>query len=287
MEMARDFVERYKESETLPLFTSTCPASTKFLELFKPETLEHLSTVKSPAVLQGAILKHNLLKQKPETVKIVTVGTCTAHKMEITRDELVTDELPDVDASLTVRELGKMIKQKGIDYKRLKPLELDNTFTATRPPVRGGALTATINAVSELLDHKPLEDITFKRVFGDIESSGSIEEATVLIGGNKLLIARVRGGVAFTEFFQRMSKKRYHIVELMMCPGGCVVGGGMPLVKNLTTHEVIQRREDALCTGLDAPLSNPTHNTIVQSLPLAELQEFVHTSYSQKEYTKG
>jgi len=287
MEMARDFVDRFKQSETLPLFTSTCPASTKYLELHNTEVLEHISTVKSPAVLQGAILKHNLLKQAPETVKIVTIGSCTAHKMEIARDELVTDFLPDVDAALTVREIAKMIKQKGIDYKRLEPLVLDNTITATRPPVKGGAIVATLNVISELLDNKPLEDIPFKQVYGTLESTGTIEETTVLIGGSKLLCARVTGGAAFKEFFTRMATKRYHLVEFSMCPGGCLNGGGMPLVKNVKSHDIILGRENALCIDTDAPLSNPMHNKFVQELPLVELQEFIHTSYSVKEYTKG
>lgn len=287
IEMAKEFVKRLNASETLPLFTSTCPASTRYLELYKSELLEHLSTVKSPSVLQGSLLKHHLLDQDKKNVKVVTVGSCTAHKYEITRDELITDGVVDVDAALTVREIAKMMKRKGIDYKRLEPLEPDAKITAKRPPVKGGVLVSTINAVSELIENKPLENITFKVTHGDIESDGMIEEATVQIGTNKLLIARVMGGAAIKEFFTRMDKKRYHLVEFMMCPGGCLSGGGMPIRKNLTSHEVILQREQAMCNGTDAVVSNPMHNEFVQNLHMDELQSYVHTSYSKKEYTKG
>jgi NADP-reducing hydrogenase subunit HndD len=283
---AQELVRRVNESETLPLFTASCPAATRYFELYKPEVLDHIAPVKSPHILQGSLLKKDLLKNE-KNVKVVTVAPCTAKKYETTREELTTDGVKDVDASLTVRELVKMLKQKGINYKKLEPASPHKDSTTDVPTVQGGTLVSVLNAASELIDGKPLDTISFKRTRGELESDGIIEEATIMLGGKKWNVARVMGGAAFNEMFAKIEKKQYQLIEWLMCPGGCLNGGGMPIRKNITAHETIIRREEALCNNeSDLPLSNPMHNDLVNSLLGEDSLETFQTTYSQKEFVK-
>ena len=279
---AKEVITRLENSQNFPVITSTCPATNRYLELYNPELLDNLSTVKSPHLVQGALLKEKLVK---DNVKVVTIDTCTAKKYEITREELNNE----VDYVLTVREAANLLKRKNINYKKLENKEYKNDITGERtPPVQGGALVSTLNAVSELLDSKPLEAINFKVVRGKEfnEAVGMIKEAQVVIAGHKLNVAICHGGAAFKEMFAKLAtKKKYHIVEMMTCPGGCINGGGMPFT-SLPTEEVIKLRKASLNLNDDLPLSNPTHNKLVTELYSAELSELLHTTYSQKEYTK-
>ena len=289
LETAKEVVQRINEGGTLPVFTSTCPAFTRYLELYKPELLENLSTVKTPAQIEGALYKHHLLNKAPEAISVVQVDTCTSAKYEITRSELGTGNLKDVDFALTVRELAKLIKRKNIDYRKLENIEFANELTGTTPQVQGGALISTLNAVSELMDNKPLAKLDFKFTRGKEikEAVGYIKEATVSIGGKKLNVAICHGGAAFKEMFEKIANKKYHLVEFMTCPGGCFNGGGMPLTPEMSLKEVVTKRKEAL--GLNnpvLPLSNPTHNDLVKNANTEETVKYLHTHYSQKEFTK-
>lgn len=279
---AKELITRLENNDALPVITSTCPATTRYLELYKPELLNNLSKVKSPHIVQGALLKEKLLNKD---VKVVTIDTCTSKKYEITRDELNNE----VDYVLTVRELAKMIKRSNINFRKLENKEYKNELTGdVTPPVRNGALLSTLNSVSELLDSKPLSEVKFKTVRGEVfnEAEGMIKETTVTIAGNKLNVAIVHGGAAFKEMFEKLaSKKKYHLVEMMTCPGGCVNGGGMPF-STLPMEELISLRREALLQNDSNPYSNPTHNSKVVELYNEELNELLHTSYSQKEFTK-
>ena len=282
---AEELLKRLEDHDNLPLFTSSCPASTRFLELYEPERLDHIATVKSPHILQGSQLKHKLLKQKPANTKVVTLSSCTAKKYERTREELATAGVADVDAALTVREITKLMKQKGIAYRNLEAATPDPAVTSEHVAVQGGVLVAVLNAAHQIKTGEPLAELAFKHVHGEKESDGFIEEATVQLGEAKLNVARVIGGAAFKELFARSNKKNYHLIEFLMCPGGCLNGGGMPIHKNLTTHEVIARREMSYCDGgTDLPLSNPLHNHLVDANYADDPN--IHTGYSQKEYRK-
>lgn len=279
---AKEVVARLEGANNFPVITSTCPATNRYLELYKPELLDNLAKVKSPHILQGALLKEKLVNKD---VKVVTIDTCTSKKNEIAREELNHE----VDYVLTVRELAKLIKRNSINYKKLENKEYKNELTGDRiPPVKGGALTSTLNAVSELLESKPLTEIKWKVVRGQEfnEAEGMIKEATVTIAGHKLNVAKVLGGAAFKEMFAKLaSKKKYHLVQMMTCPGGCVNGGGMPFT-TIPTEEVIKLRTKALNINDELELSNPTHNKLVTELYNDELAKLFHTTYSQKEYTK-
>jgi len=286
---AEELVDRLENEGTLPLFTTTCPSTTRYLELYKPELLDNLAKVKSPHVIQGMMYKHHLLKGKPENTKVVTIDTCTSKKYEVSREELQTKGVKDVDYVLTVRELAKLIKRKDINFRKLENTEFSNELTGKRPTVKGGALVATLNAVSELLDNKPLGKLDFKITRGKelSETTGMIKEATVLIAGKKLNVAICHGGAAFNEMFGKISNKKYHLVEMMTCPGGCINGGGMPLTGEMPLVDIIAKRSKSL--GLDQDnleLSNPTHNELVKAAYTDKVKEDLNTHYSQKEFTK-
>ena len=283
---AKVFIERLNNGGTLPLITSTCPATVRYLELYKPELLDNISKVKSPHVVQGSILKNELLKK--ENTKVVTIETCTAKKAEVEREELQTNGKKDVDNVLTVREIAKLIKRKGINYRQLENVEYKNELTGPKtPPVKAGALLSTLNTVSVLLDNKELDSVNCKTVRGKDfnEAEGMIMETTVTIAGQKIKVAKCVGGAAFKEMFNMMENKQYHIVQMMTCPGACVNGGGQP-ISIVPTHEVIARRKQALHLNEDLPYSNPTHNKKVTDLYSPSLHETLNTEYSQKEYTK-
>jgi NADP-reducing hydrogenase subunit HndD len=288
-ETGKELVKRIEEGNTLPIFTSTCPSFTRYLELYKPQLLENLSTVKTPHIIQGMMYKHNLLHHNHKNIAVVTIDGCTAKKYEVTREELKTNDAKDVDAVLTVRELAKMLKVKGINYRSLENIEFTNEITGTSPSVKSGSIVSTLNVVSELLDNKPIENIEFKVTRGkeNIETVGQIREASILIAGNKLNVAICTGGAAFAEMFEKLEKKKYHLVEFMTCPGGCLNGGGMPIAPIIPMHEVIQKRNKALCSiNEDLPMSNPTHNEFVKSIYTEKITPNLHTNYSQKEFTK-
>ena len=283
LETAHELTERLNDKGTLPLFTSNCPATVSYFEQHQPTYLEHLATIKSPHIIGGTMLKHELVKN--HNAKVVTVSTCTAKKYELSRDELTQDGIAAVDAALTVRELAKLIKQRGIQYRNLSGKQPNNDFTSDHSVYQGGELGSILNAFSELTTGSPLGPIPFKRVLGESLTDGIIDEALVTIGDKKLRVARVLGGVAFQEMFTKMAKKQYHLIQFMMCPGGCLNGGGMPIRNNIPTHDVIARRSQATCPT-DAAISNPLHNVTVQALKREVYEPLVRTTYSQKEFVK-
>ncbi|MDC0558919.1 [FeFe] hydrogenase, group A [Candidatus Izimaplasma bacterium] len=307
-EESNELIDRLQNGGTLPLFTSSCPAWVRYTELYKPEFLEHLSTAKSPHMMQGALIKAyygpKYLNKKPEEMAVVSIMPCTAKKHEISREEMEVDGVRDVDAVLTVREIAKMIKRKGIDFKRLEGKEVASKLrelsgVASIKGSSGNVMEATLESVSQLLAKEPLQPFTFKTTFGDnTVSHGMIKEATVTIAGNKLNIAVVQGGTAIKEMYERIEngKKQYHYIEVMTCPGGCVNGGGTPIVQDLPVHEVIRRRSEALCNQdeQDVPLRKAHENEAVlkaydeflEKANSKKAHKYLHTSFSKKDFRK-
>ena len=307
LEEGTELINRLQNGGTLPLFTSCCPAWVRYAELYEPEYLENLSTTKSPHIAQGALIKHyyapKYLNRKPEDIYVVSIMPCTAKKYEIDCDGHEVDDIRDVDAVITVRGLAKMIKRKGINFRELEDYVPDSPlaqFTGAGAifGASGGVTEGALRTVSEILDNKPLENIDFKIVRGKDhkESTGLIKETTVTIGEHKLNVAVVAGGAAIKEMFKRIKsgKKKYHFIEFMACPGGCVNGGGMPIVRDLPMHEVIKRRTESLYRQdkEDLPLRESHQNPSVLKAyeefliePNSEkAHKYCHTHFSKKEY---
>ncbi len=307
LEEGTELINRLQNGGKLPLFTSCCPAWVRYAELYEPEYLENLSTTKSPHIAQGSLIKHyyapKYLNKKPEEVYVVSIMPCTAKKYEIDCPGHEVDDIRDVDAVITVRELAKMIKRKGLDFKNLEDYVPESPlakFTGAGVifGAAGGVTEGALRTVSELLDNKPLEKLNYKFTRGsDLrDSKGVIKETTIKIGGNKLNIAVVHGGAAIKEMFKRLKtgKKKYHFIEFMECPGGCVNGGGMPLVRDLPMHEVIKKRTEALhrYDSEDLPLRKSHENPSVLKAyeeflvkpNSEEAHKYCHTHFTQKEY---
>ena len=302
-ETSNELVARLQSGESKPLYSSSCSAWVRYAELYTPELIDNLATAKSPHMMQGSLIKNYIapkyLDKKPEDIAVVSIMPCTSKKYEITREEMEVNGVRDVDAVLTVRELAKMLKRKGINLKKLQGKELtsklaDFTQTGLLNPQHVSA-DAVIKETALSMNNETIKEITYKMTFGtDTEpSKGIISEATVTIGGKKVNLAVITGGAAIKEFVKRAktTKKKYSFIEVTSCPGGCLNGGGMPLVEDLPVHEVIKQRQQALC--VEKPASDVENSAVkkvydefLQDSNSEVTKEHLHTTYSQKEFRK-
>lgn len=234
MEEGTEFIERLTKNENLPLITSCSPGWVKFLEHNFPDLIPHLSTAKSPMSMYGALIKSYYAKEQnldPNKIFVVSVMPCTAKKFECERPELSEDGHKDVDAVITTVELAKMIKKAGIMFEKLPEELFDEPFgEATGAGVifgtTGGVMEAAIRTVAEILEGKELPKIEYEEVRGN----ETIREAELEIAGKKVKIAVVSGLGNARKLMERVRKGEadYQFIEVMACPGGCVMGGGQP-----------------------------------------------------------
>ena len=255
MEEASEFIERIKsEDAILPMATSCCPAWVRFLEMNYPEILGNLSSCKSPHQMFGAIIKSYYAKQNnidPSKIFVVSVMPCVAKKFERTREEMKNDELYNVDAVITTRELAKMIRQAHIEFTELEDEEFDDpmgeaTGAGAIFGVTGGVMEAALRTAKEVLEGKTLEKIEFEEVRG----KKGIKKATVNIAGKDVRIAVVSGLSNARKIAEEIKSGNadFDFVEVMACPGGCILGGGQPIKssKTRTRVDVFKKRADSL-----------------------------------------
>ena len=242
IEEATEFVNRFKTGNELPMFTSCCPAWVDYVEKYYPEMLPHLSSCKSPHEMVGALAKTYYAQKlgvDAAKVKVVSVMPCTAKKWEIARDETMSSSgYQDVDVVITTRELAKMIKQQGINFKNLPEEEADNPLgeysgAATIFGVSGGVMTAALRTAYFYITGDELGELNFDAIVG----LDKVKAAEVIINGIKIRIAVVNGignaEAVLNELKSAMEKGEeipYHFIEVMACPGGCIAGGGQPRV---------------------------------------------------------
>lgn len=236
MEEGYELLGRIQNGGTLPMFTSCSPGWIRLLEQKYPKYIPNLSTCKSPHQMFGALIKTYYAEKAnidPKTIFTVSIMPCTSKKSEMSRPEMEHEGLRDVDAVLTTRELAKMIKQAGIDYRSLEDEEFDNplgdyTGAGVIFGATGGVMEAALRTVAEVLEGKELENIDFEAVRGVDE----LKEATLNIAGMDIKIAIAHGGASAIRLMEMIEsgEKEYHFVEFMGCSGGCVNGGGQPYV---------------------------------------------------------
>ena len=246
IEEASEFVKRFTNNDNLPMFTSCCPAWVDYLEKYYPENIKNLSSCKSPHQMLGAVAKTYWAEKMgidAAKVKVVSVMPCTAKKWEIGRDETMNSSgYKDVDEVITTRELAKMIKAAGINFKNLKEEEADNPLgeysgAATIFGVTGGVMTAALRTAYFYITGKELKNLNFKA----IEGLDAVKVAEVEIKKIKVRIAVVNGVgnvapvmAAINKAVAEGTELPYHFVEVMACPGGCIAGGGQPRVMGAT-----------------------------------------------------
>ena len=238
MEEATELLGRIKENGTLPMITSCSPGWINYCEYNYGDLIPHLSSCKSPHEMFGAILKTYYAEKngiKPEDMFVVSIMPCTAKKYEAQRPEMQNDGLRDVDAVLTTRELGKLIRRAGIIWKKLPDEEFDNdvvgdyTGAGVIFGATGGVMEAALRtAVTVVTGKEPA-----KAEFTEVRGLKGIKEASYNLNGTEINVAVAHGmknaKVLLDEI--RAGKSKYQFIEIMGCPGGCVAGGGQPFVK--------------------------------------------------------
>jgi iron-only hydrogenase group A len=235
MEEATELINRIKNKKPLPMFTSCCPGWVKYLEHNYPDLIDNVSTCKSPHEMEGAVLKTYYAKKMgidPKDIYVVSIMPCTVKKFESHRPELSQEHLSDVDAVLTTRELVRFFNMAGIDFTDLPGDKFDNplgesTGAAAIFGTSGGVMEAALRTAYHLLTGKELE----KLELDDLRGFDGIKEMTVNINGLDLNVAVVNGvgNVAKVLDDVRNNSCKYHFVEVMACPGGCINGGGQPI----------------------------------------------------------
>ncbi|MBQ1410951.1 MAG: iron hydrogenase small subunit [Oscillospiraceae bacterium] len=236
MEEANEFLDRVQNGGKLPLITSCSPGWVKYCEHYYPEFTENLSSCKSPQQMQGAITKSYFAEKMgidPKKIVSVSVMPCTAKKFEIGRDNQSGAGLPDMDYTMTTRELARMIKRAGIRWDDLPEEDFDHplgegTGAAVIFGATGGVMEAALRTAVEKLTGETLPRPDFVEVRG----TDAIKEATYHVAGMDVNIC-VTSGLANAAKVLDMVKsgeKNYHFIEVMACPGGCVNGGGQPQV---------------------------------------------------------
>jgi len=306
MEEATELLGRINNGGTLPMITSCSPGWINYAETYYGDLLGHISSCKSPHEMQGAIIKSYYAKEKgidPKDIFVVSIMPCTAKKDEKERKQLQHDGIKDVDAVLTVRELGDMIKRAGIRFNRLPDEEFDQDLlgeysgAAVIFGVTGGVMEAALRTAYFVLEGKEHEAIKFEAVRG----FEGIKEASMTLGGMEVNIA-VASGMKNAKVLLddiREGKSKYHFIEIMGCPGGCINGGGMPIVRHaflpneapdiMDTYR--EKRAGALYSEDERNVLRQSHNNKqVQELyekflgePNSHLaHELLHTSYEAK-----
>ena len=236
MEEGTELLNRMNNNGVLPMITSCSPGWVKYCEEFFPEFLPNLSTCKSPHEMLGAIVKSYYAEKMgidPAKIYMVSVMPCTAKKFEAAREELSNNGIQDVDAVLTVRELARMIKVAGIDFARLPDEDFDSLLGESTGAgvifgVTGGVMEAALRTVYEVVTKKELKGVDFTAVRG-IEG---VKEAEIDLDGKIVRVAVAHGTANAKKLLNsiKSGEKTYDFIEVMCCPGGCVTGGGQPIV---------------------------------------------------------
>lgn len=254
MEEANEFIERFSnKAAVLPMITSCSPGWVRYIEMNYPELLPHLSTCKSPHQMFGALIKTYFAEKEgidPSKIYVVSVMPCIAKKFERTREGMENEGLSDVDNVITTRELARMIKQANIEFTKLEDTEFDSpmgeaTGAAVIFGTTGGVMEAALRTAQDTLTGKELDKIDFESVRG----GEGIKRATVNIADNEIKVVAASGLANAQKILEEIKsgKADYQFVEIMACPGGCVMGGGQPIKNSKTRAEVDVRALRANC----------------------------------------
>ena len=303
MEEANEFVKRFKENDNLPMITSCSPGWVKYIETNYPELLPHLSSCKSPHEMFGALLKSYYAEKENIDAKnmyVVSIMPCIAKKFERQREEMQNNDLYNVDAVLTTRELAKLIKMNRIDFANLEEEKFDDpmgeaTGAAAIFGTTGGVMEAALRTAYETITGENLEKVNFEAVRG----KDGIKKATVNINGTDVKVA-VAHGLGNAKIILEEIKNGtadYQFVEIMACPGGCVMGGGQPIKSSKTraTVDVRALRAGALYTideksvirkSHENPVLKKIYNDYLGEPGGHKAHELLHTHYTAREKYK-
>ncbi len=304
MEEATELLGRLNNGGVLPMITSCSPGWIKYCEHYYPDFIPNLSSCKSPHEMLGAMIKTYYAEKAgidAGDIAVVSVMPCTAKKFEADRPELSGAGYPDVDAVITTRELAKMIKEAGIDFVKLPDEDFDDLLGESTGAgvifgATGGVMEAALRTAYEVVTGKELPKMEFEQVRG----LDGVKEATIQVGDIALKVAVAHGTTNASKVLEsvRNGEKSYHFIEVMGCPGGCVTGGGQPIVsaqKRLEVNPSKLRAAALYGEDTDKPLRKSHLNKGVQKLYEEYLEkpnshkahELLHTHYAARpKYSK-
>ena len=299
MEEANEFIERFKAEDNLPMMTSCCPGWVRYIEENYPELLPHLSSCKSPHQMFGALIKSYYAKKEnidPSKIYVVSVMPCIAKKFERERPEMKNNGFYDVDNVITTRELAKMIKQANINFEKLEDSKFDDpmgeaTGAGAIFGTTGGVMEAALRTAQDLLTGKDLDRINFEAVRG----GKGIKKATVNIAGKEIKVVAASGLKNARKILEeiKQGKADYQFIEIMACPGGCIMGGGQPIKSSKIRSEVDVRklRAESLYTIDEKSTIRKSHeNPVLKKIYKDYLEEpgsyrahkLLHTHYQAR-----
>jgi iron-only hydrogenase group A len=297
-----------KNPAALPQFTSCSPGWIKYIEHEFPDILDYLSTCKSPQQMFGAIAKTYYAQKSgidPKDIIVVSVMPCTAKKFEANRPEMNSSGYQDVDYVITTRELGRMIREAGIDFKELEAGECDSllgkhTGAAVIFGATGGVMEAALRTAYEIITGRevPFDNLNITPVRGmegvreaTIKIEGCVPDWSFLEGAElKVAIAHGLSNARKVTKQVAEGKSPYHFIEIMACPGGCIGGGGQPIPTSL---DIRQLRMDAIYNeDGDLPLRKSHENPEITRIysdflgkPLShKSHELLHTHYTKRKW---
>lgn len=300
MEEGTEFLGRLQSGGTLPMITSCSPGWIRFCEQFYPEFIPNLSSCKSPQQMFGAMVKSYYAEKagiKPEDIFVVAIMPCTAKKFENRREHQdAVNGLPDIDVSLTTRELAKMINRAGLRFNDLPNEEFDPVlgiasgagliFGAT-----GGVMEAALRTVAEIVTGKPLENLDFS----DVRGVDGVKEAAYDLAGQNVRVAVCSGLANARQLLDsiKSGEKSYDFIEIMGCPGGCVNGGGQPIqpqsVRNTQDLRALRAaalystdKSMALRKSHESPIIKEIYDTYLEKPGSHKAHKLLHTKYTAR-----
>ena len=303
VEEATELLERVTNGGVLPMITSCSPGWIKFCEHYYPDQLDHLSSCKSPQQMFGAITKTYYAEKMgidPKDIVCVSVMPCTAKKFELGREDQAAAGVPDVDISITTRELARLIRKVGIDFTSLPDEGFDDplgesTGAAVIFGATGGVMEAALRTAVEKLTGETLGKVEFHEVRG----TEGIKEAEYDVAGMKVKVA-VASGLSNAKIIMdkvRAGEADYQFIEIMCCPGGCVNGGGQPQVhadvRNFTDVRAIRAKvlydNDAnkpIRKSHENPSINKVYEEYLGHYGSEKAHHILHTSYVKRVINK-
>lgn len=304
MEESAEFIDRLNKNEGLPLITSCSSGWITFVEKFFPDILNHVSTAKSPMAMMGTVIKTYYADKEnldPKKIYSVAIMPCSAKKAEIVRPELKVAGLQMVDVVLTTRELARLLKLYNIDLNEMEDEEFDMPMGEATGAghifgTTGGVMEAALRTVTEVMTGKTFGKLDFKELRG----MKGIRESNVDINGRIIKIAVADGLSNVRKLVQQIAdgKSKYDFIEVMTCPGGCIMGGGQPIKTSFekSKYDIKKLRAKALYMADKQSQNRRSYeNKSVRKLYKEYIgdingqraQELLHTNYhKQSVYTK-
>lgn len=288
-EESGEFLERFTKGQTLPLFTSCCPAWVKFVEDKYPEFVPHLSTARSPQQIFGSVYKA-YAKANPvddREVVVVSVMPCTAKKEERAREAFKTNGVSDVDIVITTQELAMMIEERGLRFNELVEDSFDMPFgVASGAGVIFGNTGGVMEAVIRDVASDALDSVSLADIYEDVRGLDAVKEAVIDLGEAKIRVAVVHGLKNADMLLKdiKAGKRSYDMIEVMTCKGGCVSGGGQPANREPAAVTRKKRAAGLYNVDLGSQIKRSKDNYVMQQLYEGILKDNTHIMHVHRDH---